>query len=140
MSGIFPMVQPEVSETSAAQLPLCREIAWDFVNGTPIFSGGRPVEVIGAEAVKVWVWKALKTARFRHDIYTWDYGCEAEGLIGQAFTPEVKQSEATRYIREALQPNPYITEVQQVSVEFSNTLLSVHCKVNTIYGEVEINV
>ena len=140
MSSIFPMVQPEVSETSAAQLPLCREIAWDFVNGTPIFSGGRPVEVTGAEAVKVWVWKALKTARFRHDIYTWDYGCEAEGLIGQAFTPEVKQSEATRYIREALQPNPYITEVQQVSVEFSNTLLSVHCKVNTIYGEVEINV
>jgi len=140
MSSIFPMVQPEVSETSAAQLPLCREIAWDFVNGTPIFSGGRPVEVTGAEAVKVWVWKALKTARFRHDIYTWDYGCEAESLIGQAFTPEVKQSEATRYIREALQPNPYITEVQQVSVEFSNTLLSVHCKVNTIYGEVEINV
>lgn len=140
MSSIFPMVQPEASETSAAQLPLCREIAWDFANGTPIFSGGRPVEVTGAEAVKVWVWKALKTVRFRHDIYTWDYGCEAENLIGQAFTPEVKQSEATRYIREALQPNPYITEVQQVSVEFSNTLLSIYCKVNTIYGEVEINV
>lgn len=140
MSGIFPAVQPEAVTTDAAPLPLCREIAWDFSIGTPIFSGGKPVEVTGAEAVKVWAWKAIKTARFRHEIYTWDFGCQAEELVGQPFTPAVKESEAVRYIREALAPNPYITEVRQVNVTFSGTKLTVSCAIATIYGEVEVNV
>lgn len=139
MSGIFPAVQPEAAAGSSA-LPMCKEVAWDFHAGIPIFSGGRPVTVTGAEAVKVWAWKAIKTARFRYDIYTWDYGCEAEALIGKPFTPAVKESEAVRYIREALAPNPYITGVRQLDVSFSGTVLSVRCQVMTIYGEVEINV
>lgn len=140
MSGIFPIVQPEAASESATALPMCREVAWDFTSGTPIFSGGRPLIVTGAEAVKVWIWKAIKTARRRHDIYTWDFGCEAEELVGQAFTPAVKESEAVRYIKEALAPNPYITDVQQVDVTFSGTELTIRCAVSTIYGEVEVNV
>lgn len=139
MSGIFPSIQPEIEET-AEQLPLCREIAWDFDRGVPVFSGGRPVEVTGAEAVKVWAWKALSTVRFRHDIYTWDYGNEAEDLIGKAFTAQVKESEAVRYVREALLPNPYITEVRQADVTFSGDRLTISCTVLTIYGEVNIYV
>lgn len=140
MSGIFPAVQPEAAAEGAGALPLCRETAWNFNSGTPVFSGGRPVEVTGAEAVKVWIWKAIKTARFRHDIYTWDFGCEAEELVGQPFTPAVKESEAVRYIKEALAPNPYITGVRRVDVTFSGTRLTVSCAVSTIYGEVEVNV
>lgn len=140
MSGIFPIVQPEAASEHTAALPMCREVAWDFTSGTPIFSGGRPLIVSGAEAVKVWIWKAIKTARRHHDIYTWDFGCEAEELMGQAFTPAVKESEAVRYIKEALAPNPYITGVRQVDVTFSGTLLTVSCAVSTIYGEVEVNV
>ncbi len=139
MSSIFPIVQPEAEEP-AAQLPLCREAAWDFTAGTPVFSGGRPVTVTGAGAVKVWIWKALRTPRFRHDIYTWDYGSEVEALIGQAFTPAVKQSEAVRYVREALMVNPYIKAVRQVSVDFSGDQLAISCTVETIYGEVEVRV
>lgn len=140
MSGIFPAVQPEAAAGGAGALPLCREAAWNFHTGKPVFSGGRPVEVTGAEAVKVWIWKAIKTARFRHDIYTWDFGCEAEELVGQPFTPAVKESEAVRYIKEALAPNPYITGVRRVDVSFSGTRLTVSCAVSTIYGEVEVNV
>jgi hypothetical protein len=140
VSDIFPSIQPEIEETAAEQLPLCREIAWDFGTGTPIFSGGRPVVVTAAEAVKVWVWKALKTARCRYDIYTWDFGCEAEILMGKPFTPEVKQSEAIRYVREALAPNPYITQVRQTDVTFSGCQLEISCTVQTIYGEVSVNV
>lgn len=140
MSGIFPIVQPEAASESAAALPMCREVAWDFERGVPIFSAGRPLVVSGAEAVKVWAWKAIKTARCRHDIYTWDFGCEAEELVGQAFTPAVKESEAVRYIKEALAPNPYIKSVRQVDVTFSGTLLTTSCAVSTIYGEVEVHV
>ena len=138
MTDLFPIIQPEAEPTVQEQLPLCREVAWDFARGIPVYAGGRPVEVTGVEAGKVWIWKALKTARFHHDIYTWDYGCEAESLIGKAFTAQVKESEAVRYVREALAPNPYITDVRQVDVSFQGTKLTISCQVSTIYGEAEV--
>ena len=138
MTDLFPIIQPEAEPTVQEKLPLCREVAWDFARGIPIYAGGRPVEVTGLEAVTVWIWKALKTARFHHDIYTWDYGCEAESLIGKAFTAQVKESEAVRYVREALAHNPYITDVRQVDVSFQGTKLTISCQVSTIYGEAEV--
>lgn len=140
MSGIFPAIQPEAEPAAAERLPLAREIAWDFNRGVPVFSGGRPVVVTGVEAVGVWAWKALKTARFRHDIYSWDYGCEAENLTGKPFTPQVKESEAVRYVREALAPNPYVTEVRKADVTFAGDRLTVCCTLSCIYGEVEVHV
>jgi len=140
MSSIFPIVQPEAYVSEDTQLPLYKEVAWDYDAGVPIFANGSPVIVTGAEAVKVWAWKAIKTARYRHDIYTWDFGCEVESLIGQAYTPQVKQSEAIRFIREALEPNPYITSVRQISVDLVGSTLVISCTVNTIYGEVEVSV
>ena len=132
MTELFPAVQPEAEPSAQEELPLCRE--------RPIYSAGVPVEVTGAEAVRVWVWKALKTARCRYDIYTWDFGCEAENLVGRPFTAQVKESEAARYIREALEPNPYITGVRQADVSFQGDRLDVTCRVETIYGEVEVHV
>ena len=88
----------------------------------------------------MWAWKALNTVRYRHEIYTWDYGCELETLIGQAFTSDVKHSEAVRYIREALMVNPYIRAVRQMSVDFKDSRLTVSCTVDTIYGEVDVYV
>ena len=140
MTNLFPIIQPEAETPVQARLPLCREVAWDFARGVPVYAGGRPVEVTGVEAVRVWIWKALKTARFHHDIYTWDYGCEAESLIGKAFTAQVKESEAVRYVREALAPNPYIREVLQAQVSFQGTMLEIACRVSTIYGEAEVAV
>lgn len=68
------------------------------------------------------------------------YGCEMETLIGQAFTSDVKHSEAVRYIREALMVNPYIRAVRQMSVDFKDSRLTVSCTVDTIYGEVDVYV
>ena len=139
MNSIFPIVQPEAEE-SANVLPMAREIKWDFQTGTPVFSAGEPVEVAGAEAVKVWCWKTLKTPRYRHDVYSWDYGCEAEDLIGQAFTADVKRSEAIRCVREALMVSPYVTGVGEIAVDFEGDRLTVQCTVQTIYGEVSLDV
>lgn len=140
MTELFPSIQPEIEESTVEQLPMAKEVAWDFTSGIPIYSGGRPVIVTEAEAVKVWCWRALKTARFRHDIYTWDYGCEVESLVGRPFTDQGKESEAVRYVREALKPNPYIKDVRQVDVTFRDTTLTISCTVTTIYGEVQVHV
>lgn len=140
MSGIFPIVQPEAADAEPRRLPLCREAAWDFDRGVPRFSGGKPLTVTGAEAVKVWIWKTLMTARFHHSVYSWDYGNEVESLIGQPFTPAVKRSEAVRYVREALMINPYIRAVRQVDVTFGADDLTICCEAETIYGEVRVYV
>ena len=94
----------------------------------------------GAQAIKTWIWKALVTVRARYEIYSWDFGNELEELIGQPFTEELKRAEAARYVREALEINPYITGVSSVSADFSGGTLSLAATVETIYGEVQIHV
>jgi phage baseplate assembly protein W len=135
---LFPILQPEAAQ-EAAELPLCREVAWDYDTNTPVWKQGSPAVVTGKDAVKVWAWKALHTPRFRHEMYSRSYGSELENLIGQPYTEELKRSEAARYIREALSINPYISSVDNISVEFADGQLSISCTITTIYGESEVS-
>lgn len=138
--SIFPMIDPQASETGQAQvLPLCKEVAWDFEHDVPIFRGGEPLVVESWEAVKVWIWRALRTPRFKYEIYTWAYGSEFEILIGQACSDAVKTAEAPRYLRECLLTNPYITAVKNISVSFEGARLTVNGTAVTIYGEVNVD-
>lgn len=137
--NIFPIIQPQVDET-AAELKLYKEVKWDFNKNVPVFENGSPVIVTGKEAVLVWAWKALHTARYRHEIYTWDYGSEIESLVGQPSSEELKQAEAARYLRECLLINPYITDVSNITVTFEGEKLNISCTIETIYGEANLNV
>lgn len=134
------MISPEAAQGGSTQaLPLCREVAWDFERDVPVFRQGEPVVVTGREALKVWIWRAIRTPRFRYEIYTWAYGSEFESLLGQAYTDAVKTAEAPRYLRECLLINPYITAVKNISVSFESTKLTVAGTAVTIYGEVEFH-
>lgn len=138
--SIFPMIDPgEAAEARSQALPLCREVAWDFEHDVPIFRGGQPVVVTEKEALKVWIWRALRTPRFKYEIYTWAYGSEFESLLGQAYSDSVKTAEAPRYLRECLLVNPYITEVKDITVFFEAARLTVKGTAVTIYGEVDFN-
>ena len=95
--------------------------------------------VEGREAVKVWIWKAIRTPRCRSEIYTWAYGSEFESLVGQAYSDCVKTAEAPRYLRECLLVNPYITAVKDITVSFQAAKLTVRGKAVTIYGEVSFD-
>ncbi len=137
--SLFPIIQPQTSEATT-ELELYKEVKWDYDNDIPVFMNGSPVLISGKEAVLVWAWKALHTPRYLYEIYTWDYGCEIESLIGQPITEELKQSEAVRYVRDCLLVNPYITEVSDITVTFSDGTLSISATIETVYGEVEVNV
>ena len=63
---------------------------------------------------------------------------ELEDLFGHDFSEALKQSEAIRYIRECLLINPYITDIEQASADFSDENLRIGCTVKTVYGEVNI--
>lgn len=139
--SIFPMIDPGAAKESGDQdLPLYREPAWDFDLDVPIFQGGEPVVVEGKEALQVWIWRALRTPRYRYEIYTWAYGSEFESLQGRSYTNAVKTAEAPRYLRECLLINPYISAVKDISVDFASPQLTVSGTVITIYGEVQFDV
>ncbi|WP_312643986.1 DUF2634 domain-containing protein [Hydrogenoanaerobacterium sp.] len=138
--SLFPIIQPRGTAEQTSELPLYREVAWDYEHNIPIWSRGSPVFITGAEAVLVWAWKALQVPRFRYEIYSHGYGNECEELIGQPFTEELKRSEAARYVRECLEINPYIEEIDDINVEFSEGALKISCRLITAYGEVKVHV
>lgn len=136
---LFPVIDAGEGAVEQPELPLCRDAAWDYEANAPLFQRGNPVAAEGKEGVLSWAWRALHVPRFRHEIYTWAYGSELDGLIGQPYTEELKRSEALRYVRETLEINPYITGVEDLGVEFKAGKLSIRCTLSTLYGKAEVN-
>ncbi|EGT4082634.1 DUF2634 domain-containing protein [Clostridioides difficile] len=137
---IFPfMGAPEdyISPTNE-ELPIFKEFAWDFDKDEKIIENGDFKIVERNEAIKVWIYKTIKTDKYVYLIYEWDYGTDIKNLIGQKYTKGLTESEAKRYIQEALLTNPYILEVNITNAEFEDDNLSISLNVKTIYGEEEI--
>ena len=97
--SLFPFISPPEIENIYPEYPLYRECAWDFVTDQAIFEDGSPKIVSGNEAIRVWVYKAIKTTRYQYEIYSWDYGCEIESLLGQGFRLGFIESETKRFIK-----------------------------------------
>ena len=138
--SLFPLIdRPDDGVLAAAELPLYRETDWNFQTNEPVWRGGDPVMVTGTRAVLVWAWNALHTERFAHDVFSGDYGPDFSALRGQPYTEEIRAAEAIRIVRETLMINPYITDVTQVSAEFSGSTLALRFNLTTIYGEAGID-
>ena len=139
--SLFPFISNADEIKVDNTFPLYKEVAWNFKNNIPILENGDFKIVEGNEAIKVWVYKAILTPRYNYSIYTWDYGSELLDLVGKAYTPSLTKEEAKRLIKEALEINPYILEVEITDISFKDSLLSATVKVKTIYeGEVIVNV
>lgn len=137
--SIFPQFD-NVEVVNNVTLPLYKDVAWDFVNNRPLMYNNDFKIVEGNEAIKSWIYRAIKTQRFRHIIYSWDFGSEIESLISQRYTKDLIKAEVERYVKEALLINEYIQSVDVVNVNFESDVLSVDVNVTTIYGEVSVNV
>lgn len=141
--SIFPFIEvpEELQEDidTENELPLAREYAWDFEKQDFKYENGKMYIVEGNEAIKIWLWKLFKTPRYRYIIYSWDYGSEFEGLIGQGITQGYIKSEAERYVKEAIEYNlgAYVTDVQNLEVSFINSELYISATLTTPYGEVD---
>lgn len=138
MSGtLFPIAATAAATAQETALPLYRDVRRD-AQGRPVARGGEFVIVSGAEAVASWAYGALATVRYRHDIYSWNYGAELEGLIGQAASEDLKTADAPRLVREALTVCPYIESVKNIEVTFSGGKMAISATLETIYGEVGV--
>ena len=58
-------------------------MAYDFENNCLLRRAGKTYKVYKDEAIKIWVYKALKTKRFVYTAYTHAYGNEIDNIIGK---------------------------------------------------------
>ena len=137
MRQLCPINQT-VTAAAPSALPLLREVDIDYDRGVPRFSGGNPVLVSGLAAVKSWAWRALKTTRYEHSCFTWDYGCELRTLIGQPYGEDLRRSEAVRCVREALTVCPYIAAADVELDGLDGSTVHIPAALTTVYGEVPV--
>ncbi|MCM3599399.1 DUF2634 domain-containing protein [Robertmurraya korlensis] len=135
---IFPYVEP-ITEEITEDVPLAKEWAWDFEKNDFLLKNNKMYLVEGLEAVKIWTYKALLTERFKHDVYSWDYGSELVSLIGSGYSSAAVETEARRMIEEALSGSPYINGLTGLEVTFDQETLTIEFVLDTIYGETEVN-
>lgn len=127
----------------AGDLPLFQEYAWDFECDCFLYDvNGRHLLLTGNPALEVWIYKALKTERFEHLAYSWQYGIELKPFIGKVMGVQERYSELRRVITECLMVNPYIKSIDSFSITPGNRaeLVRLHITLTTVYGEVAINV
>lgn len=113
-----------------------REIQWDYDLSKPLILNGNFVIVEGLEAVKTWCWKALHTDRYKHLIYTWEYGLDMEQFMGEAFNSLTKV-EIIREITEGLMQNEYVTNVDDFNISKEKKKVFVEFNINTKFGGIE---
>jgi len=133
--GLFPTyIESDAitEETQESKIP--KEYEIDFKTGQLT---GRIVE--GVEAIKVWIWLALQTPRYRYYIYSWDYGNEFEELIGRGYSEEYINTEAQRMTEDCLLVNEYIESITDFSVGMENDQLTISFTANTIYGTIQFD-
>lgn len=133
--SVFPFTVdvPEL-EDREEELPVFRELAYDYEKNCLLRKGGKPYLVEKDEALQIWIYKALKTKRFVWPAYTHTYGSEIENVIGLSNDPDIIDSEIKRHITETLMVNPYLQELSDFTFEHEKDVVIVEYTVTTVYG------
>lgn len=138
--SIFPFIDPDALEPEEnAELPLFREYAYDYANNRLLLKNGQTYLVEGNEALRIWIFKALATERFRYTAYDSDFGCEIDTLIGSPLHGDIAKSELKRFIVEALMVNPYIEELGNFQISQTGSGVRAEFDCATIYGPDKIS-
>lgn len=128
----FEDEENEIQEEESVYIP--REYGINFETGQLT---GEVVE--GLEAVKVWAWLALQTARERYYIYTTDYGQEYEDMIGRGYTNDYLKAELKRMTVDCLTVNPFITGVENFEMSKDGDHVTLSFLMVTNLGDAEVN-
>ena len=111
-----------------------REYGIDFDTGQLT---GKIVE--GIEAIKVWIWLCLHTERFRHAIYSSDYGTSFEQYIGHVLSDEYINTDCESEVTDALLINDYIESIENFGAVKDGEHLRISFRVMTKFGSLEVD-
>lgn len=105
------------------------------------FESGRLTneKINGLDAIRQFVYMALRTERYSHAIYSHDVGCEVqEAVSDEESTDEYKEMEIPRLIEEALSVDERIESVQDFEITKEGATFKVVFNVVTDEGTLEI--
>ena len=141
MGDAYPFTGTSAGTGYRETLKVPLELDYDFdKNDFRYDSNGQHIIVSGNDALKIWIYKALMTERFRYLAYSWQYGLEVRPYIGKVMGVQERYSEMKRIIIECLMVNPYIKSIDRIDFTAEREKLTVDIGLTTIYGEVSVNV
>jgi len=137
--SILPSFLQSLSDTKTIKedsqvVKMPREYGIDFDTGQLT---GKIVE--GIEAIKVWIWLCLHTERFRHAIYSSDYGTSFEQYIGHALSDEYINTDCESEVTDALLINDYIESIENFGAVKDGEHLRISFRVMTKFGSLEVD-
>lgn len=133
--AVFPFVtKAPLKVPDEIYLPVFREYAYDFINNCLLLRAGRTYLVEKDEALKIWIFHALKVPRYIFRAHSKEYGNELEKVVGSAGDIKTLESERQRYITEAVMVNPYVQELKDFKFSYEGSTVFVTFEVITIYG------
>lgn len=124
----------DVEEELLEEKGFC-EYAYDFENNELLTKDGKHYYVYGNEAMKIWIYKAMITNRFRHSAYTDRFGTEIYSLIGEVISSKFKQAEIKRYITEAIMVHPFMVSINQIDMKSFKSGLEVDVYYTTVFSD-----
>lgn len=140
MTANFAFIPTTLTDTTELQttveLPIFKELAFDYDTKQLKTVGGKYFYVEKNEALKIWIWKVFFTSRYTYLAYSTDYGNEIYTLIGRYLNKELLYSELRRMIEEALLCNPYIVSLTDFDITQEGAKVICDFSVNTVYGSV----
>lgn len=138
--SILPSFLKELSDTKTIKeedsqvFKMPKEYGIDFRTGQLT---GKIVE--GLEAIKVWIWLCMHTERFRHAIYSADYGTSLEQYIGHMLSEEYINTDCESEISDALLINEFIESIEDFEVVRNSDSLNISFRVVTKFGSIEVD-
>lgn len=111
------------------------EYAYDFENNTLKTKNGRHYYVYGNEAMKIWIYKAMISSRFKHSAYTDKFGTEIYSLIGEVISSKFKEAEIKRYITEAVMVHPFMVSINKIEMRPYKSGLNVDVYYTTVFDD-----
>lgn len=137
MADDYPFLDGSSDEEENSDLPLFCEYAWNFNDDCFIYDGdGNHILLTGNDALKIWIYKALKTERYMWLAYSWRFGIELYTFMAKNMGVKERQSEFKRMITECLMVNPYIKSIDSINLIRNNRgeQVNVEITLTTIYG------
>ena len=118
-----------------SELPLYTEWAVDWEAETFAERGGKPYTVSGDEALRIWVYRALRpeSCRFLYSAYSHDYGNQLATCLSGQMNRGILENLLRKEIRDTLLVSPYIREVDGFSFTRTPHGLTVRFAVHTVY-------
>lgn len=117
-------------------LPMLQEWAYDFENNELLTDeNGLPYLVSGNEALKIWLFWAVITERYRWRANSRDYGTEIDRMIGINASQAIKSSELKRTIREAIEICQYVKSIDSIDLSLEDGFVVVDVRLKSVYQE-----